>query len=45
MSESTYDEGEAESRRSSFAERRTLPRSQSSGVLPWSAMRTEEQVQ
>ncbi|KAK5128047.1 hypothetical protein LTR85_005164 [Meristemomyces frigidus] len=44
MSESTYDEGEAESRKDSFASRRSMPRRQSSGVLPWSAMRSQSQV-
>ncbi|KAF2763865.1 putative MFS multidrug transporter [Teratosphaeria nubilosa] len=40
MSESTYDEGEAEVRRNSYASRRTLPRQQSAGILPFGARRT-----
>jgi MFS family permease len=36
MSESTYDEVEAESRRNSYASRKSMPSRQNSGVLPWS---------
>lgn len=44
MSESTYDEGEAESRRNSYASRKSMPMRQSSGVLPWSARRSKSQL-